>query len=200
MAGMGRCRRCGQTIFWGANPSHPERPFPFDDPESQRSHFDTCSGYERVWDASGSTHAVWNCRACGERVWWTVVEGGARRPFDVEGDRATARMHFDTCRGQPADARVNQEPPPPREPSSPRDNARERRQAAAAASAPYEVRLWLPELGLDWPCTHADLVSRFRQLALKHHPDMGGNASDFIRIRNAYDRLCQLIPDQVAVA
>ena len=47
----------------------------------------------------------------------------------------------------------------------------------------YEV------LGVDESADEAALSKSFKKRALKLHPDKGGNASDFIRLRRAYETL-----------
>lgn len=187
MAGYGRCRNCGRRIWWGTSPYDSSRAFPFDDQDEEQSHFETCPGVKRVTDEDGNTYRVSHCRACHAEVWWETTARGARRPMNVDGSTATWECHFDTCEGQPAGAE-RPDPEPQRHAHDPR-----------TASAPYEVRLWLPDLELAWPCNVTDVTSAFRRLALIHHPDMGGNASDFIRIKLAYDRLKVLLGDTVAV-
>ena len=44
-------------------------------------------------------------------------------------------------------------------------------------------------LGVDESADDAALSRSFKKLALKMHPDKGGNPSDFIRLRRAYDTL-----------
>ncbi|MEE2001776.1 DNA-J related domain-containing protein, partial [Alkalimonas sp. MEB108] len=44
-------------------------------------------------------------------------------------------------------------------------------------------------LQLSWPCPLAVLKRQYRSLALKHHPDRGGDAEQFVRIRLAYQQL-----------
>lgn len=44
-------------------------------------------------------------------------------------------------------------------------------------------------LGLLPGATVGDLKARFRDLALIHHPDRGGNAENFVALRDAYNRL-----------
>ncbi|SDZ93391.1 DNA-J related domain-containing protein [Alkalimonas amylolytica] len=44
-------------------------------------------------------------------------------------------------------------------------------------------------LQLSWPCDLALLKRQYRSLALKHHPDRGGDAEHFVRIRQAYQQL-----------
>ncbi len=56
----------------------------------------------------------------------------------------------------------------------------------APAEDPYAV------LGLDPSCIPADIVSRYRELARKYHPD--GSEPDpekFKRIQEAYEELCR---------
>jgi hypothetical protein len=42
------------------------------------------------------------------------------------------------------------------------------------------------QLGLKWPCTRADLDTRWRELARAHHPDRNGNAGNFHNLVKAY--------------
>lgn len=42
-------------------------------------------------------------------------------------------------------------------------------------------------LGLTKSATKADVKKAYRTLAKKHHPDMGGNKSDFIKLKEHYD-------------
>lgn len=188
MAGWGRCRNCGNRIWWGTNPYDSSRAFPYDDAEGEQSHFETCPSVERVTDEDGRTHRTSKCRACGARVWWETTPSGKRRPMDVDGTTATWECHFDTCAGEPVGA-------------GSRGRAREQTREQTGWDPPrahgfdmYSIRLWLPDLELTWPCTVADVTSAFRRLAMIHHPDMGGKAADFIRIKLAYDRLKELIP------
>lgn len=185
MAGWGRCRNCGSKIWWGANPFDADRVWPFDDDEEEQPHFETCSATEWVTDVDGSQHRVSACKACGARVWWETTIRGKRRPMDVDGERCSDTCHFDSCTGEPVGARARRRT--------------DRREAGKPTDVPYVVRLWLPDLGLSWPTTPAEVTTAFRRLALIHHPDMGGQASDFIRIKLAYDRLKQLLGEQVAV-
>lgn len=54
---------------------------------------------------------------------------------------------------------------------------------APAADDPYAA------LGIDRNARPADIVSAYRELARKHHPDKGGKAKDFARIQDAYERI-----------
>ncbi len=47
----------------------------------------------------------------------------------------------------------------------------------------------LATLGLDPGATFSEVKSRYRQLANAHHPDKGGDATEFGRVQQAYDTL-----------
>ncbi len=47
----------------------------------------------------------------------------------------------------------------------------------------------LADLGVAPHAGKADIRRRFRELAKQHHPDMGGDTSQFIRLLQAYERL-----------
>jgi hypothetical protein len=195
VAGWGRCRSCRRPIWWGESPYSPGRAFPFDDEDEEQSHFETCAAQEWVTDELGERQRVSKCKACGAKVWWETTYRGRRRPMNVDGDRGTDECHFDTCAGEPvgAGARAQQEQQKQREEPRTNNGWWSDSGARGPSDVPYSIRLWLPDLELQWPCTGADVTSAFRRLALKHHPDMGGNSSDFIRIKLAYDRLKDLL-------
>lgn len=44
-------------------------------------------------------------------------------------------------------------------------------------------------LGLGRGATLEQVLRRFRELALRHHPDRGGENSEFVRIRRAYEAI-----------
>ena len=44
-------------------------------------------------------------------------------------------------------------------------------------------------LGLDGGSDAVQIKAAYRKLALRHHPDKGGNAESFIRIKQAYEIL-----------
>jgi hypothetical protein len=47
---------------------------------------------------------------------------------------------------------------------------------------------WARTLGFEAiPTDAASVKSAFRRLALKHHPDHGGEATEFMRVKSAYD-------------
>ena len=190
MAGWGRCRRCQGRIFWGTNPYNAAKAFPFDDDQQQRSHFESCSATEWVTNTTGDRYRVAQCRACKARVWWDTTPNGKRRPMDVEGDVAVFVCHLETCVGVPG-GKVKGEQ---YDETWAQAHQREPQELVANAAA-----LWLAELGLSPPCTLTEATSAFRRLALTHHPDMGGSVSDFVRIRMAYDRLKELLGEEVSV-
>ena len=51
------------------------------------------------------------------------------------------------------------------------------------AKSPYEI------LGVSKNSTKEDIKKMYRKLAMKHHPDKGGNPEQFQEINNAYDEL-----------
>lgn len=46
---------------------------------------------------------------------------------------------------------------------------------------------WWEVLGVRKEATRVDIVNAYRALAKTHHPDVGGNADDFRRLRRAYE-------------
>lgn len=176
MAGWGYCKRCRQRIWWGASPYDSTKSFPFDHSDEQQSHFETCAAQEWVTDSSGDRHRVNRCRMCNARIWWDTTPYGKRRPMDCNGNEALWDCHIDTCAGVPP----GQRPPQPEPSADP-------------------VHMYLAHLGLAWPCTEAELTTAYRRLARVHHPDVGGQASEFIRIKLAYDKLKDLLEGGVLV-
>lgn len=55
-----------------------------------------------------------------------------------------------------------------------------------AAARPAPAPAWCKVLGLPPDATPAEIKSKYRQLALKHHPDKGGDAATFNKINEAY--------------
>lgn len=49
-------------------------------------------------------------------------------------------------------------------------------------------------LGVSKGCTFDDLKKAFRRKAMEHHPDNGGDADDFIKVKNAYLALTAICP------
>lgn len=47
----------------------------------------------------------------------------------------------------------------------------------------------LSSLGLPFNADQNDVRSKFRELAKKHHPDVGGDTDEFIKIMDAYKKL-----------
>lgn len=46
---------------------------------------------------------------------------------------------------------------------------------------------WYEILGVEGNATKADIRNAFRALSKIHHPDVGGDKDDFVKLRNAYD-------------
>ncbi len=69
-----------------------------------------------------------------------------------------------------------------------------RRQRERFYLLPYEeryepsVRPCFNALGLKEPCSRAEVEHAYRRLALKHHPDQGGDAEVFKQIHEAYEQ------------
>ena len=51
-------------------------------------------------------------------------------------------------------------------------------------------------LGVSTNCTEEDVKKAFRRLSLKHHPDVGGNKENFIKIQNAKDSVLKDIKNR----
>lgn len=49
------------------------------------------------------------------------------------------------------------------------------------------ARSWWEVLGVTSGATRLEIENAYRALARRHHPDVGGNADDFKRVREAYD-------------
>ena len=47
---------------------------------------------------------------------------------------------------------------------------------------------WWEALGVKQTATKAEVISAYRALARVHHPDAGGDAATFKRVRDAYER------------
>jgi curved DNA-binding protein CbpA len=52
----------------------------------------------------------------------------------------------------------------------------------------------LATLGLAWPCHADDVLRVYRGLALRLHPDRGGDAGEFARVNAAYQRVLAFYP------
>jgi hypothetical protein len=55
-------------------------------------------------------------------------------------------------------------------------------------------------LGLKHDATAAEVKASYRHLVATAHPDRGGSAADFIRIRAAYEILCAFVEPRLSVA
>lgn len=199
MSGLGTCRDCGEWIYWQTyeGDDGKQKHVPFDEPGFFTLHWATCTEQDYVVGFDGGTYRVQQCRDCREPVYWpdTLTRNGKKRPFDcfMDGDNWVedyGTCHFDTCRekvgvtnnwrAQDRHRARTSAPPPRPEPEQP--------------ALYYRLKLWLPDLGLSWPCCKADVMSAFRKKALETHPDMGGSAAAFIRVKRAYDALKDLVP------
>lgn len=48
-------------------------------------------------------------------------------------------------------------------------------------------------LGLPPSATLDEVKRRYRELAMTHHPDRGGDGREFNRVRAAYERACEIL-------
>lgn len=55
-------------------------------------------------------------------------------------------------------------------------------------------------LGLSWPYTEEEVRSAFRRKAREAHPDTGGTAEAFVRLRASHDRLLESLKGRRASA
>jgi hypothetical protein len=192
VSGLGTCRDCNQWVYWAdyAGDDGRTRHVPFDEPGFFTMHWETCPSAERI-SINGQRLKVERCKKCRHRVYWETTPKGKKRPMDTYQDEDTGGWvadgfcHFDTCVGARTTAgserahKARPEPAP---------------EYQTVGELARKVRLFGPDLGLAWPCTRQDVVSAFRRLALQHHPDMGGQADAFMRVKRAYDALKELVP------
>jgi hypothetical protein len=200
MSGLGTCRDCGGWIYWQeyTDDDGKRRHVPFDEPGFFTMHWATCQAAEYI-EVDGNLEQVKPCRKCGEPVYWETTARGKRRPMDAYQDidnfwRADRVCHFETCK---ATIPTNNWRAHDRRSYRPDEKPQEdpfRKNGKVAAENMYRLKLWLPDLGLAWPCTRVDVTSAFRKRALETHPDMGGSAEAFIRVKRAYDALKDLVP------
>ena len=59
--------------------------------------------------------------------------------------------------------------------------------AAAAAATITTTQPYLEKLGLDSTATAAQIKKTYRKLALKNHPDKGGDQDLFLSLTEAYE-------------
>lgn len=55
------------------------------------------------------------------------------------------------------------------------------------------VRVAMSILGVSSKDTKEDVRRKYRELAKKHHPDVGGSSENFIKINNAYELLMRVM-------
>ena len=199
MSGLGACRDCGAWIYWQeyTDDAGKRRHVPYDEPGFFTMHWATCAAAEYI-DVDGELLQVTVCKKCKEPVYWETTARGRRRPMDCYQDiddvwHPDRECHFATCSATHTD--TNNWRAQDRRTYRPHEKGRTPPgQPKQPQTADYRIRLWLPDLGLIWPCTQGDIKQAFRKLALVTHPDMGGNAEAFIRVKRAYDALKELVP------
>ena len=99
--------------------------------------------------------------------------------LEEEPARVVAELLRHITRRQAAQARQRAEQQARSEPASGQDPGLDPDQAEA-----------LRTLGLAWGASRDAVKQAHRRLAKLHHPDLGGDASTFLRIQAAYRRLC----------
>jgi hypothetical protein len=99
--------------------------------------------------------------------------------LEEEPARVVAELLRHITRREAAQARQRAEQQARSEPASGQDPGRDPDQAEA-----------LRTLGLAWGASRDAVKQAHRRLANRHHPDLGGDASTFLRIQAAYRRLC----------
>jgi curved DNA-binding protein CbpA len=60
---------------------------------------------------------------------------------------------------------------------------------STAQGCPFHLREHLDVLGLKWPCTLEEVKKAYWAGAMKHHPDRGGKADDFVKLKTASEAL-----------
>jgi len=56
---------------------------------------------------------------------------------------------------------------------------------------------WWGVLGISRTASRAEIVNAYRALAKIHHPDVGGDADEFKRLRAAYETALQQAQDAI---
>jgi curved DNA-binding protein CbpA len=56
-----------------------------------------------------------------------------------------------------------------------------------------DLAVWLRVLGLEYPSSLTEATKAFRALARRYHPDLGGDPAAFARVKQAYDRIRELL-------
>ena len=67
-----------------------------------------------------------------------------------------------------------------------------KKEHAPPAKKPFPYKNEMKILGLEFPFDQEDLKKAFKQLALKTHPDQGGDATEFIKVNSAYETLMNI--------
>jgi hypothetical protein len=75
----------------------------------------------------------------------------------------------------------------------PRTAAMRENHALGIALARGERPAWANVLGVNWPCTAADIKQSYRQKARLLHPDAGGSAAAFAELQAAYEAALALL-------
>jgi hypothetical protein len=152
-----------------------------------------------------------------------AVQPVARRAATWVGSsagKAPAAVIFDdvlaACMERPASAAFRPAPAPGADDTTPpffveraerrlsapagREEPRERRpfSAIAAAYRAQTTPACLRQLGLQLPCTEADVRQAYRQQARALHPDAGGDPRAFVALRAAYEEALRLTSAEAA--
>jgi len=71
------------------------------------------------------------------------------------------------------------------------------RVASAVPVTPYWALRQRPTclkvLGLELPCTEADVLTAYRKLAKTQHPDAGGDLNQFLRLQRYFEEASELV-------
>lgn len=122
------------------------------------------------------------CPSCG-RTFASTYDEAIRHAAGVK------RVQVET-RAPSASTRAAAEPPPPEAPPDPRWSAVKdrleaflRRVDERVETEPHRV------LGVRAGASVEEIRSRYRELALRHHPDRGGDAAEMRKVNEAYRAL-----------
>lgn len=74
----------------------------------------------------------------------------------------------------------------------------------AIPTTPYWALRSRPEclksLGLELPCTEAQVMAAYREKAKQMHPDRGGDLNDFLRLQKYFEQAVQLVRKEAELA